>query len=180
MITQLEEQYYEWILCTINDTHKNRRYSKLLKTLFNIPFYYTIPLDHNRESDGISLRYEYCEYANLDYRVVAAQIDYKPCSMLEMMTALALRGHRYFMPEFKNYISIWFWDMINNLGLRCYDDQNYNHAEVCKIINNFMNRRYEPNGFGGLFKINGFKKDLRSMEIWAQFTNYISTYYVKE
>lgn len=178
-MNDLEMDYYSWILRNVFNEHKNKNYQKLLNKLFATAFRYSIPMDKNRESDGINLRYEYCQETGKDYRLVSSLIDYRQCSILEMMIALARRGYRYFMPDFKNYVNIWFWDMINNLGLRNFTDDNYNDYAVSIIIENFLNRNYASDGYGGLFKINGFSKDLSKMEIWAQMTNYISIYYNK-
>ena len=78
-------------------------------------------------------------------------------------------------PRKGNRTKQWFWGMINSLGLGGMDDSNFDKDYVAKVVNVFLERRYEPNGRGGLFTIRNCKDDLRDVEIWCQLCWYLDT-----
>ena len=47
-------------------------------------------------------------------------------------------------------------------------DSNFNSDKVIDILRCFLNRRYSPNGQGGLFTVNNYDGDMRDIEIWYQ------------
>lgn len=136
--------------------------------LHNTEFRFTISRDENRADDGISLRYRF----SLDYNGVDNADDYisGPCSVLEMMVALAIRCEENIMddPRVGDRTGQWFWGMIGNLGLSAMDDIRFDKALVDDIIDKFLNREYEADGRGGLFRIKHCDHDLRKVEIWYQ------------
>jgi len=155
---------------------KGRSYRKLLRELHDIDFYYRLDRDGNRFEDGIDFRYRFgYEEGHSDAEI--SQIDVYPCSVLEMMVALAFRCDEHIMwdPEVGNQTGKWFWLMIKNLGLESYDDNHFDPITVYDIVDAFMERQYEPDGKGGLFYIKGTDKDLREVEIWYQLNLYLST-----
>jgi hypothetical protein len=149
-------------------------YRLLLKRLNETDFTYSIPMDSNRAEDGINLRYRFgreCGYA--DYEI-ANSLDIKPCSVLEMMVALAIRcEHVMYDPENGDRTDAWFWDMINNLGLTGMVNNKINMYYVDEVIDALLERRYERNGEGGLFVVDHNGRDLRSVEIWYQMNWYL-------
>ena len=103
---------------------------------------------------------------------------YRPCSVLEMMIALALRCDAFMDdPEIGERTSQWFWDMIINLGLGYMIDEKYDEYVVDEIIRRFLDRDYEPDGKGGLFRIKRCMYDLREVEIWYQLCWYLDAIY---
>ena len=169
--TQMINEYFEW-MCELVDGDP---YRALLSQLYDIDFTYTIPMDGNRADDGIDLRYRFgYEHDHADH-MVATYLDDKPCSVLEMMIALAIRCEEHIMddPELGNRTGQWFWEMIDSLGLNDMYDQNYDEDKVLYIIDIFLNRDYERNGKGGLFTIQDCPRDLRSVEIWYQLCWYL-------
>ena len=102
-----------------------------------------------------------------------------PCSVLEMLIALAVRCEETIMddPRYGDRTSQWFWTMMSNLGLNHMTDDVYNQEYITDRIYDFMERRYEPDGLGGLFYIKGCKDDLRDVEIWIQLCWYLDGYY---
>ena len=50
-------------------------------------------------------------------------------------------------------------------------DKNYAN----KVIKDFLNRDYKPNGRGGLFTIKNCDHDLRDVEIWYQLNWYLDS-----
>ena len=173
---RINDDYFDW-LCEVVDSKrfsKQVSYRKLLMHLHNIEFTWFIPYDDNRADDGIMLRRKYA-LARHDEELS----DYisGPCSVLEMMAALAIRCEESIMDDtlFGNRTGQWFWGMIRNLGLSPMNDSNFDAEFVDDVIARFLNREYEPDGKGGLFTIKNCDHDLRTVEIWRQLSWYLGS-----
>lgn len=170
---ELSNEYFEWMYQLVcNDRYyKKLSYRMLLKHLHNIRFTYILKLDSNREKDGVNFRYRFGYENNYPRETIDLYLGNSPCSVLEMMIALAFRAEDQIMddPKFGNRTGQWFWNMIVSLGLGTMCDEKFDKRYVEKVILRFLNRDYEPNGKGGLFTIDNCKYDLRDVEIWYQF-----------
>ena len=119
----MRTQYYKW-LCQKVFIPQRRHYKRLVKYLHSIPFTYTVPLDRNREEDGFELRrrfaYEYAYPINCLYDDMVDE----PCSVLEMMVALAIRCEEHIMEDLElgDRTEKWFWIMIDSSGLNTLTD----------------------------------------------------------
>lgn len=169
-------EYFEWLYDLVCGKRypKTISYRKLLSYLHSITFNYSIPNDANRADDGIALRYRFAlEY---DYPDVPECLD-GPCSILEMMVALAIRCEENIMddPNVGDRTGQWFWEMIKNLGLKPMIDEKFNKDIADDIIDRFLNNEYEPDGRGGLFRIRQCEYDLRTVEIWYQLCWYLNS-----
>ena len=111
-------------------------YRRLMVFLYHTEFEYNIPMDGNRCADGISLRYRFGYEHGIGDPVIASCLDNNPCSVLEMMVALALRCEEHIMliPENGLMSGRWFWSMITNLGLDEMYDSNYDENMVNSVI----------------------------------------------
>ena len=69
----------------------------------------------------------------------------------------------------------WFWGMISSLGLGAMTDDRYDEKFVDDAIFRFLDRKYEPNGRGGLFTIRNCREDMRTKDIWHQLCSYLNT-----
>ena len=176
---EINEDYFEWLyegMCG-NRYSKNISYRKLLEHLHNTNFRYTISNDKNRASDGIDLRYSFalsqgCE----DEPELITDYLKGPCSVFEMMVALAQRCESVMDdPKIGDRTGQWFWGMINNLGLGGMNDNRYDEQYVNDVIDTFLDRDYKSNGKGGLFTIRNCEYDLREVEIWYQLCWYLDT-----
>lgn len=174
---ELNNRYFEWMCQLVLERRysKGHSYHKLLSFLHSIDFSYTIPMDGNREADGIDLRYRFGYENSYKDSMIAAYLDNRPCSVLEMMIALAIRCEENIMddPDIGDRTSQWFWSMIANLGLSSMDDARYDEQYTDKIIERFLNRDYKRNGEGGLFTVKHSNRDLRNVEIWYQMCWYL-------
>lgn len=173
-IGDIKEQYFNWICGLIRADTKN--HYRLLRHLDEIDFRYRIDMDGNREADGINLRYRFGYDAKIPQGIIAAYLDNRPCSVLEMMAALALRCEEAIMsdPMYGNRVPEWFWEMTKSLGVYKLDDIHYNQTTVDRIIGIFLDREYFRNGKGGLFTLNSPEgRDMRSVEIWCQLCWYL-------
>ena len=174
MVRELENEYFEWLVNMVcrDKFAKEISFRKLLMHLHRREFTYTIPNDKNRASDGVKLRRRFfldcCMDDNSEY------FDW-PCSVLEMMIALAIRCEETIMddPRFGDRTSHWFWCMVVNIGLGSMTDDFYDKRTVNEAIDILLERRYAPNGKGGLFKVRNCNDDLRDVEIWYQLCWYL-------
>lgn len=174
---RVRAEYFEWmydLVCGERFSSKIASYRQLLMFLHDAEFIYFVPHDENRAAEGIALRYRFC--ASTYDEDLEWCLD-GPCSVLEMMIALAIRCEENIMddPEFGDRTSQWFWQMITNLGLGAMYDSNYNEWLVNDVVTRFLNREYEPDGRGGLFTVKGWYRDMRDAEIWHQLMAYINS-----
>ena len=175
---KINNDYFNWILSLITGENypDPSLYLKLLARLYDTQFIYTINKDENRADDGIYLRYRFSNEKNIQEFITKSLLDNKPCSVLEMMVALALRCEENIMIDDDEGMQIgrWFWGMIENLGLIDMLDSNFNKDHVDDVIQRFLRREYKSNGEGGLFTVKG-SRDLRKAEIWYQLCWYLDT-----
>lgn len=174
--SSITRQYFEWMASiVIPDFKKRIEYSSLLETLDGEEFLPSMDMDYNRLNDGKGLRWRFGIDNGFGRASVSSYLDNKPCSMLEMMCALALRIEETIMldPEIGDRTWFWFEEMVISLGLIDQTNTNFNHNWVIFKINMFNRRQYNPNGRGGLFTIDDMSVDLRNLEIWYQMNLYI-------
>lgn len=176
---RLNTEYFNW-LCSFIDYDifiNSKKYSKLITYLYHVPFGYLIDMDVNRLEDGINLKYRFGRESDYSNTMIARYLDTnETCSVLEMMVALSIRIEDQFIEDSDdgNQICRWFWTMIESLGLINMNDINYDEDYVQIIIENFLNRTYEPNGQGGLFTVHNTSQDMRTTEIWYQMCAYLN------
>ena len=183
----IKREYFNWMYYLMCDNRYFRRkregsYKKLFKKLHNNYFVTIIPMDDNRAADGIDLRYRFGHEMKYSDREIAAYLDNQPCTVLEMIVALAIRCEEHIMEdsEYGDRTAQWFWNMIVSLGLGGMDDSHYTiqkaeYVEDC--IERFLYRKYERNGEGGLFTVKHPKRDMRNVEIWYQMCMYLEEEY---
>ena len=169
----VRNEYFRWLYKFVcGDRYaKGISFRKLLRHLHETEFTWLIPMDENRACDGIDLRYRFA----YEYSSPATAESYLdgPCSILEMMVALAIRCEDFMDdPQIGDRTGQWFWGMINSLGLGSMVDDRYDEEYVDDVIERFLNREYAPNGKGGLFTVRRCTRDLRDVEIWYQMTWY--------
>ena len=176
---ELNNEYFEWMCQLVCNERYSRRlsYQKLLRHLHNIDFQYMLPMDGNRAEDGIDLRYRFGYEKEYEGSTIARYLDNSPCSVLEMLIALAFRCEEHIMtdPDIGNRMGQWFWNMIVSLGLGSMSDSRFDAAYTDDVISRFMNRKYKRNGEGGLFTVERCKYDMRTVEIWWQMNWYLDS-----
>ena len=165
---RVRSDYFEWlyeIVC--NGRFEGAiSYRQLLIFLHDTEFIYFVPYDENRAAEGVALRYRYCllhECEHLESYLTG------PCSVLEMLVALAIHAENIMDDPTKgDRTSQWFWSMITNLGLGSMSDGNFNEWLVNDVITRFLERDYDSDGRGGLFTVKNWNRDMRTAEIWHQ------------
>lgn len=176
---ELNNKYFNWMYQLVCNGKYYRKLShrKLLAQLHSIDFSYMMTMDSNRAVDGIDLRYRFGYEHKYTGNTITEYLDNGPCSVLEMLIALAMRCEEHIMddPEIGNRTGQWFWNMVVNLGLGAMNDNNFDKRHVDFVILRFLNRDYERNGEGGLFTIDDCRDDLRNVEIWYQMCWYLGS-----
>lgn len=176
-LRSIRGEYLDWLLGKVLDDRYAPRgnYISLLRHLSELEFYWSIPMDENRANDGLYLRYQFACEMGEDPEHVDTMIP-EPCSVLEMLYALAQRCEMDIMSntEYGNRADQWFWAMIVNLGLSVYDDANYIEECVEDIVTRWLDRRIGKNGEGSPFVVENPNIDMRDAEIWYQMDWYLS------
>lgn len=177
---EINYDYFEWLsnLIAKNRFAKEISYKKLLIFLHNTEFRYSMIRDENRAEDGVELRYRFAlsEGYEDDVDYVMEVLD-GPCSVFEMMVALALRCEETIMddPRVGDRTGQWFWGMIVNLGLGYMTDSKFDRRVAEIAISRFLDREYDQDGRGGLFTVAYCDRDLRTVEIWNQMCWYLDS-----
>lgn len=169
----IKQEYFDW-LCQMVHREDWKAYLNLLGEMHRIIFIPQIEHDENRAEDGIGLRELYLmEECWGD----GEELLNGECSMLEMIVALADR----MAYELSFSRSRCFWEIVGNLGLEEYDDANFEELNggyfTARVMDELINRTYEPNGIGGMFPLAFAEEDQRYVEIWYQMQDYIQERY---
>lgn len=174
----IRDEYFEWLFDIVcEDRFSNDiSFRKLLTHLHRTEFQYSIANDQNRAEDGISLRYRFALLTGREAEAgyVCNSLD-GPCSILEMMIALAIRCEETITddPRFGDRTGQWFWGMIVNLDLGRMTDDRYNAEYVDDVLYRFIKRKYDYDGKGGLFTIRHCDRDMTKTAIWFQLQRYL-------
>ena len=153
--------YFEW-LC--NKVGYNEDYDALLCYLFNRDYKWVMDMDENRCQDGLWQRRMFMEQEG----VRGDPFNDKPCSILEMLVALAVRLEDDVMGDPDLCV---FWRMIHNLGL----DETGSEDMWDTIISGWMSRgSIDYDGSGGLFPLRHPRQNQRDVEIWGQAMDYLN------
>jgi len=166
----LDDRYLVWLYDHVANA-KTRRgprtYWDLFEKLYSIEFVWFVPNDDNRAADGRELRTEWATAFGEDVPQEWLSLG---CNFLEMLIGLSKR--LAFETDGKS--EEWFWHLIDNLGLRGFNDRNqFDEAEVEEIVNAVIWRTYDRYGNGGLFPLPNSRKDQRRVEIWYQLSEYL-------
>lgn len=175
---RFQNAYFEWMIRLVCDGKYSRGLSwrKLFRLLHETEFIYILDLDGNRADDGAYLRYRFAYESGYDIKIVDDALDNRPCSVLEMMVALAQRCEEHITddPDSGDRTGKWFFEMIESLGLLGMDDRHFDKIAAADILVRFMRREYRPDGRGSLFTISGGGHDMRTAEIWYQMMWYLN------
>ena len=180
MDNRTHEAYFSWLYKKAGgDRYRGPlSFRRLLRRLYDTEFIFSIPRDENRAEDGMDLRWRYVvERVDPDRHEIVLLGLIGPCSVLEMMVALAIRCEENIMddPTKGDRTGQWFWGMITSMGLGSMMDDRYDEEYVDDVIDRFLAREYSPDGKGGLFTVRDCDVDLRDVEIWHQLCYYLDT-----
>jgi hypothetical protein len=172
--TSIDTLYFRWLRNLVCSPYA-RDYATLMHHLHRIDFHSDVGLDCNRAVDGCQLRKTFCADNGYDEAELNEALGNRPCSVFEMMVALANRCEEQLMwnPDLGNRTSKWFHGMIVSLNLEHMTNDFFNEQYVNTVIEKFLAHNYKRNGQGGLFTIIDCEYDLRTVEIWYQMCWYL-------
>ncbi len=169
----LDQHYFDWLygqVCSVKAKNPSKTYRNLLHILFTKEVIWFVPNDDNRLEDGRDLRYEF-----LDSEHIAMNPQDKlwldlGCSFLEFLIGISRRGS--FMTDIPE--DVWFWDLMENLGLKKFNDRaQFDREEVEDVLDRVIWRTYNYDGSGGLFPLESPSEDQRKIEVWYQLNAYV-------
>lgn len=175
--------YFVWLceMVCVDGRYADESYWVLAKALWNTDYYYTIDMDADREADGMALRDRYAREGGLD--------GYDgPCTVLEVLIALADRMD-CMLDELDGECKtpIFFWEMIENLGLENYSDTCFEdyprrvHSfrnRIDETLETWLGRLFEHNGRGSPFPLHHSRMDQRETDLWYQANAYMIEKYL--
>ena len=192
----LVDDYIYYLYKMVQNGGENHR--KMCVELFRNRFFITRSApkrDIDREKDGLELRTEWSNRVHKLDNVIQNEypgddLDTEfhsiPCTMLEMIIGISKRmGEQLMDEDGEDKTAQYFWEIIGNLGLDCWDDDNFgwetglaskNTGKICEIL---CKRQYNPDGTsGGMFPMPGVLGiNQKKMEIWYQMQEYINWKY---
>lgn len=167
MDNRVVEEYFNWLLDFVCDSFSRMNYSELFANLYNTDFVWSIPLDENDAEHGKYLRYLF----SLDRVEGSFGLDILdgPCNMLELLVSLSINiEHVMFDDRYGDRTSVWFWTMIENLGIKM-NNNSFDEGHFNEHMRIFMDHRYDSDGGnGGLFYVPGCKIDFKNAPIYHQ------------
>lgn len=177
MSDTVRKDYLIWLsdLVDISDKDEAGGYGFLIKALFRKEFYWIIDKDENRAEEGKNLRGIFCDECGIDD--IPDSIN-GPCTVLEMLIGLAKRWNdEVSLSDNEDNSSVYFWEMIANLGLEGCTDDKFDPEMVREKLENLMDRSYGTDGKGSLFPLSKSKEHQNEIEIWYQLQNYLMENY---
>ena len=164
----MEERYFRWLLKFIgNGFCRKNSYFELLKYLFNVEYYWYIPMDENRAVDGVDLRHRFVTECDEDLEASYTLLS-GPANVLEVLVALSIKMEYIVRGSIElSKSGQWFWGMIKSLGIfDCYDGC-FDEEEV----EYFLGEWFNPAS-----RISIFPE--KSGELWSQAMEFLSDKFV--
>lgn len=179
----LVETYFDWLRRDCFQEHtEQREYEGVLRTLHDIPFYWTIWLDEARAGDALVFRQsDFLSFQNdldgLDQHWLNAWAQQAP-SVLEVMLGMARRWSFYFEGE----VSFYFQHMFRNMRFDRFPGRvlsSSGQAKIRELCDDWMARQFQPNGIGSPFPVIHALDviDMRQVDLWAQMNAYSAEHF---
>lgn len=112
-IDEINDEYFAWLSDKVckDRFSKDVSYSELLRALHKTEFRWKMRNDANRASDGLMLRRRFATFMGFEEDYFLPYIT-GPCTVLEMMIALAIRCEVSIMdnPKVGDRTAQWFWE----------------------------------------------------------------------
>lgn len=166
------ETYFDWLKDQV-EYFDGPKHDDLLAALHSIEYTPIMSKDENRAIDGVNLRDEYFKECGDRSQVIDG-----PCSFLEFLIALAQRMNYIYARMDEDRTADCFWTMLQNAGILI--DERYDEEYVRVVVDDVINRTYQPDGTGGLFPLNNPRTNQRNVEVWYQMNQYLTEIMRKE
>lgn len=175
MTRSVPDRYFFWLydqVCIVRSVESVSSYVRVCRHMHNIKFKSLVEFDENRASKGGDLRNEFKRLHTLE---PFAEVDFLYPDATIFETLVALTKDANFMADRGE--KLWFHEFVTNLGLdRCYDHRMLHRSEspIERALHKFNDRKYKPNGAGGLFPLKFPSHDQREVELWYQMGSYVT------
>ena len=152
-------------------------YTELCRYLYSRRFFWVLPEDETRASDGLELRTRFVRLGGCTFGEVN-QIHPGYCTVLEALCALAMKMEQTIMsdPGLGDRTGKWLHGMLYSMHLDGMVDGAMDEEGATSIVTRMLDRTYTEKGDGGLFYIPVIDIDLREVPIWYQMHYYLSEY----
>lgn len=162
--------YFDFLLNKVFRDYDDRAlYTSLCMVLFTTKFTYILPMDENRNVDGLNLREEYFAETG---RSVEFGLMKGRSSVLEVLVSLANYCDRIMCISQKDFSWFWFMQMLHNLKLDKYTNDRFNdvyvHNDINAKLNVFLMRQYDYYGYGNIFVVKRPMEDMKIVDIATQ------------
>lgn len=173
----MTDPYFEWLRDMVCDEDgTDISYNRLLRDMYEYPFYPLMMDDENRVYDALSLRKE---WGGIGSRGSGE------ASMLEIAISLARRvAYLADANGDDDNVPRWFWELIENADLDIYTDLNYDamggFENVKETLRTIVDRDYSTTGEGSFFPIPNGDKCYNIEPFRVQINDYIKFKYMEE
>lgn len=166
--------YFKWLTEQVDFLDFPDKYSRLFDFLHSKEFIWKHPLDRNRAMEALELRNLYC-FEEPGKRKLRFSL---PVTVFELLVSITRRMNFICSSFDEDKTKVIFWRLIANLGLSQMTDPEYDRLggddRVGDVLDIFMERHYQPDGFGGLFPMRNPRQDQREVELWYQMNQYLN------
>ena len=186
--SKIRAEYFVWLVDFLSEDcycDYAQELETLCSILHDIPFKWSLWRDDNIAAYGTELRDAFLNDSRYSQLEDVEELD-KPCSVFEALCGLCERWYQDVMFEYDKdrETGLLFEELIENLGLgHCLDStygEKWDLEFVHKVVENWLERTFEPDGFGSPFPIKNPKNlvgdcvrgDQRKVDIWYQLTAY--------
>ena len=178
-MNKLEKMYFNWLLDAVTTKAEQNAYSLVFTTLYSTDFISYDEFDDNLKENAADMRDDFYNFSKTANKLIDiyGEIDFET-SILEVMVYLATRIEDTIMsnPDYGDRTRLWFWYMMESLDIIQYDNDRFDEPDIVQKLDNFVERRYEKNGYGGLFTLEDTKIDARKTNIWQQAMSFVTNF----
>lgn len=169
--TQIEQEYYVWLVTQIALPNNGSVFHELLSRMHSTEFLWNgdhvVAGDHNRVEDARELRREFAGGRKLNVIPTADGV-----SFLEVLIGLSRRTA---YADGEQDAPWWAWKLVKNLRLNRMTDPiapGQMHR-IDLILEALVWRTYRDDGLGGFFPLKNPRQDQAKVEIWYQMNAYL-------
>lgn len=175
-MNKVEQLYFKYLINSVCSKEEKSTYSMLLMRLFETEFVSYDEFDDNLVENSLGMRDEFYKFSETGRKMalIYGEIDFN-CTVLELMVYLSIKIEDTIMSnnDFGDRTGLWFWSMIDSLGLKNFDNFGYDEEKIDHILTNFIEKKYQKSGKGGLFTVKNPSKNERIENIWSQAMNFL-------
>lgn len=166
-----DRAYFRWLMKEYLGDIEARGYYCLCAQMYRKAYYYIVRNDENRAEDGLYLRDLYLS----DHE--DGVVPEGPCSFLEFLIGVGVRLSEMLTVGEPLPVSDYFWELASRLSLTDYTDDTYSDDSTVFMVDitmtDYMDRKYDRCGCGGLFPLTPPCKNQQKEEVWYQMSAYL-------